>query len=110
MCKGLSIDDVGVSRDTVFQEKRPGAVFETGDFVKEKLGGLPQNDSGAVIHMRESRHEVPKSVVLRAALLEGCSSSLFTCDSPNAPRHFAIWCKQCLPLVGENPTCSVPAQ
>ena len=39
--KGLSIDDVGVSRDTVFQEIRSGADFETGDFVKEKLGELP---------------------------------------------------------------------
>ena len=37
--KGLSIDDIGVSRDTVFQEIRPGAGFETGDFVGEKLGG-----------------------------------------------------------------------
>ena len=47
MCKGLSIDDVGVSRDAVFQEIRPGAGFgfETGDFVKEELGGLPYNDS-----------------------------------------------------------------
>ena len=33
------MEDVGVSRDTVFQEIRPGAGFETGDFVKEKLGG-----------------------------------------------------------------------
>ena len=24
---------------------RPGAAFETGDFVEEKLGGLPWNDS-----------------------------------------------------------------
>ena len=39
MCKSLSIDDVGVARDTVFQEVRPGAGFETGDFVKEMLGG-----------------------------------------------------------------------
>ena len=39
MCKGLSIDDDGVSRDTVFQEVRPGAGFETADFVEEKLGG-----------------------------------------------------------------------
>ena len=37
--KGLMIGDVGVSRDTVLQEVRPGAGFETGDFVKEKLGG-----------------------------------------------------------------------
>ena len=28
-----------VSRDTVFQKIRPGAGFETGDFVKEKRGG-----------------------------------------------------------------------
>ena len=41
VCKGLTIDDVGVSRDTVVEEIRPGACFETGDFVKEKLGGLP---------------------------------------------------------------------
>ena len=40
MCKVLSIDDVGVSRDTVFQEIQSGAGFETGDFVKEKgVGG-----------------------------------------------------------------------
>ena len=40
--KGLSNDDVGVSRDTVFQEMRPGAGFETGgDFVDETSGGLP---------------------------------------------------------------------
>ena len=40
--KSLSIDDVGMSRDTAFQEMiRPGAGFETGDFVKERLGGLP---------------------------------------------------------------------
>ena len=39
MRTGLSIDDVGVSRGTVFHEVRPGAGFETGDFVKEKDGG-----------------------------------------------------------------------
>ena len=38
-CNGLSIDDVGVSRDTtVFQEIRSGARFETGNFVREELG------------------------------------------------------------------------
>ena len=48
VCKGLSIDDVGggveghgISGDTI----RSGAGFETVDFVKEKLGGLPWNDS-----------------------------------------------------------------
>ena len=39
VCKGVSIDDVGVSRDIVYQEIRPGAGFETGDFVQEKLEG-----------------------------------------------------------------------
>ena len=45
VCKGLSVDDVGVSRDAAFQEIWPGAGFETGEVVKEKLGGLPYNDS-----------------------------------------------------------------
>ena len=44
VCEGLSIDDVGVSRDTVFQEIRPVAGYETADFVIEKLGGIPQNE------------------------------------------------------------------
>ena len=34
-------DDVGVAKGTVFQEIRPWAGFQTGDFAKEKLGGLP---------------------------------------------------------------------
>ena len=34
-----------VARGNVIQEIRPGAVFKTGDFVKEKMGGLPQNHS-----------------------------------------------------------------
>ena len=41
VCKGLSVDDVGVSRDTVFQGVQSGAGFETRDFVKENVGGLP---------------------------------------------------------------------
>ena len=41
LCKGLTIDDVGVSRDTVFQEIRPGAGLKTGDVGEEKLGGVP---------------------------------------------------------------------
>ena len=36
--KGLLIEDVGVSRGTLLREIRPGADFETGDVVKEKLG------------------------------------------------------------------------
>ena len=38
---GLSDDDVGVARGTVFEENWPGASFNIGDFVKEKFGGLP---------------------------------------------------------------------
>ena len=41
VCKGLSNGDVGVARRTVFQGIRPGAGFKTGDFAKEKLGGIP---------------------------------------------------------------------
>ena len=40
VCQRGLIEDVGVARRTVFQEVRPGAVFKTGDFVKEKLGGV----------------------------------------------------------------------
>ena len=40
-CKGLPNGDVGGAKGTAFQEIRPCAGFESGDFVKEKLGGLP---------------------------------------------------------------------
>ena len=33
----------------MFQEIRPGPGFETGDFVEEKLGELPYNDSNVVL-------------------------------------------------------------
>ena len=39
MCKGLSIDDVGVSRDTVFQEIRPGAGLKLAISLKTSWGG-----------------------------------------------------------------------
>ena len=39
--KKLSIVDIGVARDTVFREVQPGTGLKAGDFVKEKLGGLP---------------------------------------------------------------------
>ena len=41
VCEGLSNDDFGVARGTGFQEIRRGGGFRTGDFVKEKLWGLP---------------------------------------------------------------------
>ena len=40
---------VGMARVTVFQEIRPGAGFKTGDFVKERLGRLPYNDSATAV-------------------------------------------------------------
>lgn len=40
VCNGLLKDGVGVSRGTVFQNIRPGAVSITGYFVGETLGGL----------------------------------------------------------------------
>ena len=39
-CKGLA-NDGGVTRDTAFQEIRPEAGFKKGDFVQEKMRGLP---------------------------------------------------------------------
>ena len=39
MGKGLTTDDARLSRETVFQEIRPGTGLGTGDFGKEKLGG-----------------------------------------------------------------------
>ena len=41
VCEGLSNDDVGEARGTVFEEMRPGVGLKTGDFVKEKLEGPP---------------------------------------------------------------------
>ena len=37
--KERSNDDLGVARDSLFQEIRPGAGFKTGDFVQRKVGG-----------------------------------------------------------------------
>ena len=39
--EGLSIDEVGVAKGTVFQEIRPWIGFKTGDFIQEKLGARP---------------------------------------------------------------------
>ena len=41
VCEGLTNDDVGVAREAVYHDTRPGAGFKTVDFVEEKLGGLP---------------------------------------------------------------------
>ena len=39
--EGKSTDDAEVAKGTVFQDIRPYDGSKTGDFVKEKLGGLP---------------------------------------------------------------------
>ena len=39
VCEGLSNDGVEVAKGAVFQEIWPGAGFQTGGFVEEKLGG-----------------------------------------------------------------------
>ena len=64
----VSIDDVGVSRDTVFHEIRPGElVLKPAISLKksEKLGGLPQNDSSnnAGRMLRYWYHFKPKHLV-----------------------------------------------
>ena len=41
VCKGVSSDDVVVTRDAVFRGIRPGAGFETGNFRKERVGAIP---------------------------------------------------------------------
>ena len=40
-CKRSSKNEVGVARGIVFQKIRPGAGFDTGDFIQERLWGLP---------------------------------------------------------------------
>ena len=42
-CSRMTVDrsHVGVAKGTLFQEIRPWAGFKTGDFVKDKSGGLP---------------------------------------------------------------------
>ena len=39
VCKGPSIDDDGVSRDTIFQEIQPGATFKTAISMMKSWGG-----------------------------------------------------------------------
>ena len=47
VCKGLSIDDVGVSGDTVFQEIRPGElVLKPATSLKNSWGGYRRTPRG----------------------------------------------------------------
>ena len=71
VCKGLSIDDAGVSRNTVFQEIRPGTGFETSQFVEEKLGGAG------------------------AERLWGCRRTTHLHDLDHFGRVESVWCASC---------------
>ena len=55
VCKGLSSDDFGAGRGTVFREMRPGAGFKAGDFVEEGWGGFrrttPLQNTFPFIHL-----------------------------------------------------------
>ena len=62
VCKVLSNDGVWVARGNVFQEVRPEAGFETGDFVKEKgVGGatverlVNENESASLAFSKPGR-------------------------------------------------------
>ena len=65
----------GGARLTAFQEVRPGAGFQTGDFYEEMLGGLPQNDSiprAVLFPRREGRGWRQRSVRTRASAVGPC--------------------------------------
>ena len=63
VCEGLSNDDVGVARGTVFQAIRSEAGFKTGDFFKEKLGGYRRTTHDNSIGADE-RHINPRPLEL----------------------------------------------
>ena len=67
VCRGPSIDDVGVLRDIVFQEIRPGAGFETGDFGKEKIGGYRRTTRSQKLLLCWQRGRTRRGVVLEAS-------------------------------------------
>ena len=52
VCTGLSNGDVGVAGGTVVHEIRPGAGFETSDFVKEELERFVKNSPAQEISFR----------------------------------------------------------
>ena len=62
-CKGLSNTDVWVARGTVNRGIRPEAAYKAGEFVEEKLGGLPWNDSVRCSAIRVKGGLRPKNVI-----------------------------------------------
>ena len=54
-----SNDDVGDSRDTVFEEIRSGAGVKTGDLDKEKLGGATVEQLRARVNQTEPNSRQP---------------------------------------------------
>ena len=76
VCEGLSNDDVGVARGTVFQEMRAGAGFKTGDFFKEKLGGYRRTTHDNSIETDE-RHVNPRPLELTTCQVRSDISGSF---------------------------------
>ena len=60
VCKRLSIHDVGVSRDTVFQERRPRSGLKRAISVKKSWGGA------TVVRLKDTRHVCSKNILERA--------------------------------------------
>ena len=63
----MSKYDIGVTRDTVFQEIRPGAGFITGDLIKEMLGWAVE---AVVVVITIEVSETPAVVVVVAVRVE----------------------------------------
>ena len=56
VCEGLTNDDVGVARGTVFQEVRPGASFKTCEISLEKSwGGCRSKTQGENLLLVQAR-------------------------------------------------------
>ena len=60
VCKRVLIDDIGVSRDTILQETRPGAGVETGDFDNKMLmGATVERLEGVIATLTVSKFNSP---------------------------------------------------
>ena len=68
VCKGLWNDDVAGARGTPYLGRygRERAGFKNGGFVKEKLGGVPKNDSEVAFFGRNVSQHVPDVLIGRA--------------------------------------------
>ena len=91
VCEGLSTDDVGVARVTIFQKKRPGAGFKASNFVKEKLGGAtverlvdyiaplpvtPRGNTYILLFTNRSSHRAVMFSVTAAEFIAECAANI----------------------------------